>query len=267
MIPKGSGTEVYGRNREMETLFEKAVKIVKKNGEELIERDGADAIREKGRTDYVTEVDVRVQRQIFEALKELDPAAQFLGEEKENQGIDREGSIWILDPVDGTTNLIHDFQHSTISLAYAKGGKVRFGVVYDPFREECFTAELGKGAFLNGRPIQVSGKKRLDDCLIAMGTSPGCREHSDENFARMRRVYDRCQDIRRIGSAALELSYVACGRLDGFYEENLKIWDYAAGSLLVTEADGTMVADRPDTMACTPEIREEFQTLLKIMGV
>ena len=107
----------------METLFEKAVKIVKKNGEELIERDGADAIREKGRTDYVTEVDVRVQRQIFEALKELDPAAQFLGEEKENQGIDREGSIWILDPVDGTTNLIHDFQHSTISLAYAKGGK------------------------------------------------------------------------------------------------------------------------------------------------
>lgn len=267
MIPEGSGTEVYGRNREMETLFEKAVKIVKKNGEELIERDGADAIREKGRTDYVTEVDVRVQRQIFEALKELDPAAQFLGEEKENQGIDREGSIWILDPVDGTTNLIHDFQHSTISLAYAKGGKVRFGVVYDPFREECFTAELGKGAFLNGRPIQVSGKKRLEDCLIAMGTSPGCREHADENFARMRRVYDRCQDIRRIGSAALELSYVACGRLDGFYEENLKIWDYAAGSLLVTEAGGTMAADRPDTMACTPEIREEFQTLLKITGV
>lgn len=267
MIPKGSGTEVYGRNREMETLFEKAVKIVKKNGEELIERDGADAIREKGRTDYVTEVDVRVQRQIFEALKELDPAAQFLGEEKENQGIDREGSIWILDPVDGTTNLIHDFQHSTISLAYAKGKKVRFGVVYDPFREECFTAELGKGAFLNGRPIQVSGKKRLGDCLIAMGTSPGCREHADENFARMRRVYDRCQDIRRIGSAALELSYVACGRLDGFYEENLKIWDYAAGSLLVTEAGGTMAADRPDTMACTPEIREEFQTLLKITGV
>lgn len=256
-----------GEAGKMETLFEKAVKIVKKNGEELIGRDGADAIREKGRTDYVTEVDVRVQRQIFRALKELDPVAQFLGEEKENQGIDREGSIWILDPVDGTTNLIHDFQHSTISLAYAKGEKVRFGVVYDPFREECFTAELGKGAFLNGRPIQVSGKRRLGDCLIAMGTSPGCREHADENFARMRRVYDRCQDIRRIGSAALELSYVACGRLDGFYEENLKIWDYAAGSLLVTEAGGTTATDRPDTMACTPEIREEFQTLLKITGV
>ena len=179
-------------------------------------------------------------------------------------GIDRKGSIWILDPVDGTTNLIHDFQHSTISLAYAKGGKILFGVVYDPFHEECFTAELGKGAFLNGKPIQVSKKEQLGDCLTAIGTSPGCREHADENFARMRRIYDQCQDIRRIGSAALELSYVACGRLDGFYEENLKIWDYAAGSLLVTEAGGTTVIEGPDTMACTPKIREEFQKLLKI---
>ena len=102
----------------MQMLFEKAVEIVKKNGAELTGRDGADDIREKGRTDYVTEVDVRVQRQIFAALKELDPTAQLLGEEKENEEIDREGSIWILDPVDGTTNLIHDFQHSTISLAY-----------------------------------------------------------------------------------------------------------------------------------------------------
>lgn len=263
-MPAGRADYMDGRNREMEMLFEKAVEIVKKNGAELIGREGADAIREKGRTDYVTEVDIRVQRQIFEALKELDPAAQFLGEEKENEGIDREGSIWILDPVDGTTNLIHDFRHSTISLAYAKGGKVRFGVVYDPFHEECFTAELGNGAFLNGRPVQVSRKEKMGDCLIAIGTSPGCREHADENFARMRRVYDRCQDIRRIGSAALELSYVACGRLDGFYEENLKIWDYAAGSLLVKEAGGTVAADRPDTMACTPEIREEFQKLLKI---
>lgn len=248
----------------MEAVWKQAVEIVKQNAEELVTRDGVWKIREKGQADYVTEIDYRVQRNIFEALKKIDPKAQLLGEEKENQEIDKEGSIWILDPVDGTTNLIHDFLHSTVSLAYARGGKVLFGVVYDPFRKECFTAELGKGAFLNGKAIHVKKRETLEQCLIAMGTSPGCREHSQENFARMQRVFERCQDIRRIGSAALELSYVACGRLDGFYEENLKIWDYAAASLIVTEAEGKVRIKGKHTIAGVSEIMEEFMTLLKI---
>lgn len=248
----------------MEKLFEQAVAIVKKYGQELITRDGADIIREKSRTDYVTDVDIRVQKQIFEELKKIQPEAQFLGEEKDNQHIDKEESTWILDPVDGTTNLIHDFLHSTISLAYRRNGKILFGVVYDPYRQECFTAELGRGAFLNGCPIHVREKKNLDQCLIAMGTSPGCRKHCDENFARMRNVFEKCQDIRRLGSAALELSYVACGRLEGFYEEYLKIWDYAAGSLLVTEAGGRFLHSETYTAACVPGIQEEFFGLLKI---
>ena len=253
-----------GERRTMKELFEQAVRIVRENGRELTGRNGADRIREKGRKDYVTEVDIRVQKQIFEELKKLDPGAGFLGEEQDHPKVPEEGDVWILDPVDGTTNLIHDFRHSTISLAYARDGVICFGIVYDPFHDECFTAEIGGGAFLNGIQVHVSGKEHLDDCLIAMGTSPGCREHANENFAKMRRVFDACQDIRRIGSAALELSYVACGRLDGFYEENLKIWDYAAGSLLVTEAGGAFETGGPDTMACIQEIREEFQKLLKI---
>lgn len=248
----------------MDQCFEKAVEIVKKNGQELIARKGADAVKEKGKADYVTEVDIRVQKLIFEELKKIDPSAQLLGEEKENQDIDREGNFWILDPVDGTTNLIHDFAHSTISLAYARQGKVVFGVVYDPFHGECFTAQLGEGAYLNGSVIHVSQRKSLGESLIGIGTSPGNRTDAGKTFARIKQVFDQSQDIRRIGSAALELSYVACGRLDGFYEENLKIWDYAAGALLVEEAGGRTKVGGNETLACTPGILQEFENTLKV---
>lgn len=248
----------------MDQRFEQAVEIVKKNGKELIGRKGADDVKEKGRADYVTEVDIRVQRLIFEELRKIDPSVQFLGEEKENQEIDRNGNFWILDPVDGTTNLIHDFAHSTISLAYTSEGKVVFGIVYDPFHKECFTAEFGKGAYLNGNLIHVSRSKAMSESLIAIGTSPGNRTYADQTFAKMKQVFDNSQDIRRIGSAALELSYVACGRLDGFYEENLKIWDYAAGALLVEEAGGRTKINGNETLACTPGILQEFECTLEV---
>ena len=142
--------------------------------------------------------------------------------------------------MDGTTNLLHDLRHSAVSLALAEKGRVLLGVVYDPYSGELFTARRGQGAFCCGRPIHVSSAAALGECLCSTGTNPSCRELADRTFRRMRLLYDRCHDIRRIGAASLELSYLAAGRLDCFVEHGLKPWDYAAGMLLVREAGGVV---------------------------
>ena len=142
--------------------------------------------------------------------------------------------------MDGTTNLLHDLRHSAVSLALAEKGRVLLGVVYDPYSGELFTAHRGQGAFCCGRPIHVSSAAALGECLCSTGTNPSCRELADRTFRRMRLLYDRCHDIRRIGAASLELSYLAAGRLDCFVEHGLKPWDYAAGMLLVREAGGVV---------------------------
>ena len=142
--------------------------------------------------------------------------------------------------MDGTTNLIHGFRHSAISLALAEGERVRLGLVYDPFAGELFAARRGGGAFCNGKPIHVSGAARLADSLCSVGTNPGRREEAGATFARARRIYDRCHDIRRLGAASVELCYTACGRLDAYLEHGLKPWDYAAGGLILTEAGGRL---------------------------
>ena len=165
-----------------------------------------------------------------------------MGEERYNTGLDWSRPCWILDPVDGTTNLIHSFRHSAISLALAEGGQAVFGVVYNPYTEECFTARRGGGAFRNGVPIQVSAVSRLEDSLLSAGTVPGQRELADAAFRQMRALYDRCQDVRRMGCASLELCDVACGRLEGYVELSLQPWDYAAGMLILAEAGGQVTA-------------------------
>ena len=212
-------------------LYSQAIEIVLEAGEQLIEREGVHKISEKGQTDYVTAVDIRVQKTIFQKLSQIDPDMQFLGEEKDNQEIDPEGKVWILDPVDGT------------------------------FSHEMFGARKGKGAYLNKERIFVSKAEKLSQSLISIGTAPGYREEADRAISRMSRVYDKCQDVRRIGSAALELAYVACGRLEGFYEGHLKIWDYAAGKLLVEEAGGIVLADKERVFASAPGIAEEFRCI------
>ncbi len=131
---------------------------------------------------------------------------------------------------------MHDYQHSVVSLALCRQGEIVMGIVYDPFHEEVFSAIKGKGSFLNGHPIHVSNAEKLSDTMIGLGTAK--RELADENFARFRRVFGQCQDVRRIGSAALELAYTACGRQGGYFEIYLNPWDYAAGMLLIQEAGG-----------------------------
>ena len=221
-----------------ESLVEETVQAVQEAGACLTDPAAVHSIRTKGETDYVTDVDLAVQELLRERLAALAPEIQFMGEEQDNTELDWSRPCWVLDPVDGTTNLIHGFRHSAISLALAEDGQILFGVVYNPYSGECFTARQGQGAFCNGSPIRVSSADRLEDSLLSVGTVPGRRELADTAFRQMRALYDTCQDVRRTGCASLDLCWVACGRLDGYVELSLQPWDYAAGMLIVEEAGG-----------------------------
>ena len=255
-----------------DSLAEGAVQAVLEAGELLTDPAAVRSIRSKGETDYVTNVDVAVQAFLRERLAALAPDVQFMGEEQDNTGLDWSRPCWILDPVDGTTNLIHNFRHSAVSLALSEAGQIIFGVVYNPYSGECFTARRGQGAFCNGSPIRVSSADRLEDSLLSVGTVPGRRELADTAFRQMRALYDRCQDVRRNGCASLDLCWVACGRLDGYVELSLQPWDYAAGRLLVEEAGGRFTA--PDgsplstcqggpLLASNGRLHSTLQTILK----
>lgn len=225
-----------------ESLVEETVQAVQEAGACLTDPAAVHSIRTKGETDYVTDVDLAVQELLRERLAALAPEIQFMGEEQDNTELDWSRPCWVLDPVDGTTNLIHGFRHSAISLALAEDGQILFGVVYNPYSGECFTARQGQGAFCNGSPIRVSSADRLEDSLLSVGTVPGRRELADTAFRQMRALYDTCQDVRRTGCASLDLCWVACGRLDGYVELSLQPWDYAAGMLIVAEAGGRVTA-------------------------
>lgn len=252
--------------------LERIIPIVREAGSLLSNRVLASKIQEKGNTDFVTAVDTAVQAQIRERLYQLDSSIQFMGEEQDNTSINLCKPTWILDPVDGTTNLIHGFQHSAISLALAEGSQVLLGVIYDPFAGELFTARLDHGAFCNDRVIHVSNITALSDSLCSVGTNPGSRNQAEAVFRRMRTVYNHCHDIRRIGAASIELCYVACGRLDGYLEHGLKPWDFAAGKLILEEAGGTITdfdgappflyENQSDIIATNSRIHHALQFLL-----
>ena len=214
--------------------------IVREAGSLFGNRVAADHVHIKGVADFVTEVDMEVQNFVETKLFQLYPDIQFMGEEKSNEEIDKSGRIWILDPVDGTTNLIRDYQCSAVSLALFENRKAVLGIIYDPYRDELFEAQAGKGSYMNGKKITVSNVEDLSESLIAIGTSPYHKELAEKNFSLFKKIFEKCLDIRRSGSAAIDLAHVACGRVDCLLERNLKIWDYAAGNLLVREAGGVV---------------------------
>ncbi len=216
--------------------------IVREAGNIMLAREGADCIQSKAAQDFVTAVDFRVQTAINARLREAWPDIQFMGEERDNSDIDFSRPYWVLDPIDGTTNFIHDFQASVISLALVLDHDPVFGVVYNPYSGEEFTATRGRGAFRNGQPIHVSGARHLNEALVFVGTAPYRRNEMDENFRRIQRVYLSSHDIRRFGCTALELCYIACGRADGQFEFGTKPWDIAAGWLILREAGGEVVS-------------------------
>ncbi|MBE0617693.1 MAG: inositol monophosphatase [Proteobacteria bacterium] len=195
------------------------------------------AVRRKGAVDLVTEVDLACEEAIREVLARLAPGTAVLGEEAgaTGTGADR----WIVDPLDGTTNYAHGFPVFCTSIAWEEGGAVRLGAIYDPLRDELFTVEQGSGARLDGEPVRTSATAELGDALLATGF-PYDRGTRPRNYEEFREFTQRTQGVRRGGSAALDLAYVACGRLDGFWEPGLQPWDLAAGCLLVCEAGGAV---------------------------
>lgn len=222
-------------NKQLEDMKQIVVEAAKL----LDNREEAAKIKVKGLSDYVTQVDMQVEQVIQEKLQELYPQIQFVGEEKDNSDIDFDGKMWVLDPVDGTTNLIHDYRRSSISLALFDHREPVLGVIYQPYTKELFYAERGQGAFCNGERLHVSEATTMEECLISIGTSPYHKgEYAKETFDKIYKVFMDCQDIRRIGSAAIDLAEVAAGRIDAFFERELKLWDYGAGKLLVEEAGG-----------------------------
>mgnify|MGYP000859696004 CR=1 FL=1 len=197
-------------------------------------------IEKKSDKNYVTEIDYRVQEYLAIRLENLIPGSHLIAEESKKNLFSVESPSWILDPVDGTTNLIFDFRFSAISLALYLEGKPAYGFVYNPYLDELFQAKAGVGAWLDLEPINVSETDDISHALIGFGTNPYDRANSDQTFAMIRDVFTASMEIRRSGSAALDMVYVACGRLNGFFEQMLQPWDFAAGSIIVEAAGGVV---------------------------
>ena len=194
-------------------------------------------IAEKQPNDFVTEVDQRAEQEIISIIKKAYPSHSILAEE--SGALEGDDYQWIIDPLDGTRNFIHGFPHFAISIAVSYRNRIEHGVIYDPVRQELFTASRGKGAQLNERCIRVSPRKNLEECLFGTGFA---YRHQDKTSPVPGKILETilptCGDVRRAGAATLDLAYVACGRLDGFWEMGLKPWDIAAGALLIKEAGG-----------------------------
>ena len=259
----------------MHPMLNTAVKAARR-GAAIITRASFDIdrikVNEKGPNDFVTEVDQATEQAIIEVLKQAYPTHAFLGEESgasANLHDDNE-FVWIIDPLDGTTNFLHGFPQYCVSIALQHRGQITQAVVYDPTRNDLFTATKGAGAYLNDKRIRVTKRDRLADSLI--GTGFPFREMAGlEQYIEMFRVMSpRCAGLRRPGAAALDLAYVAAGRLDGFFEKGLKPWDMAAGSLLITEAGGIMgtfqgdsdYLYKGDAIAGNPKVFAQMITLL-----
>lgn len=225
-------------------LLEACVRVARESGD-IVRRhwDAPSHVRHKGAVDLVTETDLAVEAFLKERLAPLVPGAAFLAEESSaaaGPGAG-DGPCWIIDPVDGTTNFVHRLPQVSTSVALWAGGRIQLGVVNAPMLGgdgECFWAARGNGAYLNGRRVTVSGAATLQDALACTGFPYELEGRLPVILERLRRVLPATQGMRRLGSAALDLAFVACGRLDVFYEGWLKPWDLAAGWLLVEEAGG-----------------------------
>lgn len=218
-------------------MIQELLEILRAEGEIL--RGALDAeisVREKtGPRDVVTAYDTLVQQHLEQKLHTLRPEAGFLGEE--GLDIPHGGERFIIDPIDGTMNFSRGYRRSCISVALEREGQIVLGAVYDPYQDELFWAERGQGAFLNGRPVHVSDRP-LDEGLVMFGTTPYTRELADQTFVLAKRFYLASLDLRRSGSAAIDLCAVAAGRAEAFYELLLSPWDHAAAGLIIEEAGG-----------------------------
>jgi myo-inositol-1(or 4)-monophosphatase len=229
------------------------------------------AVTEKQHNDFVTDVDHAAEQAIVETLLKAYPDHAILAEESgASANLNDESEFaWIIDPIDGTTNFMHGYPNYCVSIALQQRGIITQAVIYDPVRNDLFTASKGGGAFLNDKRIRVTKHDRIANALLSSGHAAGPRA-LDEYMRMFQVMSERCQGIRNGGSAALDLANVAAGRCDGFYEKGLKAWDIAAGSLLVTEAGGICgefngesdYLHKGDIIAASPKVFGQMVTLL-----
>lgn len=198
-------------------------------------------VTEKQRNDFVSEADIQAERDIIQILHKTYPNHSILAEESGAQE-GQDDYQWIIDPLDGTINFLHGIPHFAISIAFRHKNRLEAGVVYDPIRQEMFTASRGEGAQINDRRIRVGGVNSLEHALLGTGFPFLLPQRQPAYLSFFNSLFSKCVEIRRAGTASLDLSYVASGRLDGFWEMNLKPWDIGAGVLLVQEAGG-LVSD------------------------
>lgn len=197
-------------------------------------------VSQKGHNDFVTEVDQAAEQAIIDVLKNAYPDHAIWAEESgpSSNLHDENENVWIIDPLDGTTNFIHGFPTYCVSIALQQRGQITQAVVYDPNRNDLFTATKGSGAYLNEKRIRVARRDKMAEALIGTGFPFRDTTALDQYMQMFRIMTEKCAGLRRPGAAALDLAYVAAGRLDGFFEKGLQPWDMAAGSLLITEAGG-----------------------------
>lgn len=223
----------------MHPMLNIAIRAARAAGDSIVRE--IDRVRDlsvdiKGKNDFVTEVDKNAEYIIIETIKHAYPNHAFLAEESGESG--NSEYVWIIDPLDGTTNFLHGIPHFAVSIALKYKDRLDQAVVYDPVKQELFTASRGKGAQLNNKKIRVSSLNNLNASLLATGFPFGNNPDLEAFIESYRRLYPKISGIRRAGVASLDLAYVACGRLDGFWEYGLKPWDIAAGALLIQEAGG-----------------------------
>jgi myo-inositol-1(or 4)-monophosphatase len=212
------------------------VRIAKHAGKILKDGFGTDIqVDHKGLVDLVTDMDRRSEEYILGEIRKLFPGDEIVAEES-GTSAGNNNARWFIDPLDGTVNYAHRLPIYSVSIAYAQGIEVQLGVVYNPAMDECFTAERGKGAWLNGKPIHVANAEKLVDALLVTGFPYDIRTTEFNNMAEFNALVMKSQGMRRLGSAALDCCYVADGRLDGYWEYGVKTWDVAAGGLIAEEA-------------------------------
>ncbi len=259
---------------ELETIARVALQAADRGGRALRRCFGnLNHIEKKGRIDLVTEADLASEKAIVDTIRAHFPDHSILAEESgwtEGNG----QATWIIDPLDGTTNFAHNLPVFAVSIAWAEGGVLRHGTVFNPVRGELFRASAGSGATLNDRPIRVSATAALQDALLMTGFPYDLHDRIDTVMARLKACLSTVQGIRRPGAASLDLCDVACGRCDGFWEERLKPWDTAAGTLIVREAGGRVTdfalrqfaPEMPAVLATNGRIHSELAALLETAG-
>jgi len=257
----------FGSNDEFRSAAEEAARI---GGAILQDWVGRFSVREKSRANLVTEADEASQAAIVNFLKDRFPSHRFLAEENLNQSSAEDEPRWIIDPLDGTSNYVHGFPYYAVSIALYRSNCLQVGVIFDPTRDEMFAAAAGQGATLNGNPLVTSGIEEVSEAM-AMASLPIAAPPDDPAIRRFLLGLSSLQTVQRSGSAALNLAYVAAGRLDVFWSSSLHPWDVAAGALLVQEAGGAitdLTGDaidifRPSLLAASTEkLNQEVRSVL-----